>query len=184
MQTHIHLVVTGAVCLALGARPEEAVACGFFATTPDWLMALQTVVDIKNGVAPLQNRPHWLKRTEEPAHSIPLWATFFILCSSIYVLTGWPFLILAPAIGLLSHVLLDRLFHGDPKIYPLAKNDPTMFWPFKVNMDKFFAIKILGRRIFTHDYRRSEGLKIIPEKRPERVVMLAAVAIIILGLTV
>lgn len=178
LQTHIHFIFTTATCLAAGASPENAAICGVFATAPDWPMALQTVIDKIKGVEPLKNRPNWLKKISEPSHSIPVYLAFFLFSLLVYTVAflmdrNFNFLILAPSMGALSHVLLDRLFHGDPDKYPLAGRDPSMFWPFqnKINMTIVF-------KMCRHDYRKTEGLKMIPEKWPERIVALTSIIVI------
>lgn len=148
MQTYSH-ALTGA---ALGAmifqhEPVLQIGCVIGSVSPDMTLAVQYAIDLVLGRPPMTQQGKLAMLLKEIAHSIPVWLLALML--------GWVFremignVLLAFALGGITHIIVDVLTHGTGprKSRPYWDTDLKFVWPLPIDL----------RPLGLWEYRKAPG---------------------------
>lgn len=122
MQTYTHLVAGAALgSLIFPDAPLGVGLCAVGGVVPDLIMVPNFVSDTLQGKVPLAHQPRWLRVGKEISHSTFFW--------TILLWAGRWFnnpMLMALALGGVSHVVIDMYTHGD---LALNQKDHHILWP-------------------------------------------------------
>lgn len=141
MQTYTHLLMgaaAGAVLYPGNLKAQGAIIVG--SVLPDLTMIPSYIMDVLKGRIPMAQQGKGTVLAKEIGHSILITLPLFLLSNGS---------VKALFLGILLHIVIDILTHGD-----IGKADQTFVWPLQrwlSNPAKIFAV---------WDYRRGPGILI------------------------
>ena len=172
MQTYTHFAV-GAFLGELLFRHQQPIlvaTCALGAILPDVPDAMQFILDMKHGRKTLSVHPRSAIVMRSVAHSLPLW--LFLWGATITLHDPSRTVLMALAIGGVSHGMVDAITHGSPLYKDI---DAGMLWPLPWRLQSLVGLA---------DYRLAPGtlwpLKLF-EKITLGVTMAGAIALFLIG---